>query len=134
MVAPPPASAPFAFSEAAFSDPLFERVSPISGVADESAPERRIRIGRSVMVLSSKVADNGSGVAPDEQAKIFEPFYRGNQGKRFKQGMGLGLSIASDLVKAHGGSISLDSTPGKGSQFTIHLPLERPDSNLGSAH
>jgi len=90
-----------------------------------------VKYGSEVLIL---VADNGSGVAPDEQAKIFEPFYRGNQGKRFKQGMGLGLSIASDLVKAHGGSISLDSTPGKGSQFTIHLPLERPDSNLGSAH
>jgi two-component system sensor histidine kinase BaeS len=70
-----------------------------------------------------EVKDNGSGVAVDEQQKIYEPFYRGNQGRRFKQGMGLGLSIARDLVVAHGGKISLESEPGTGSLFTIHLPL-----------
>jgi len=70
-----------------------------------------------------RVKDNGSGIADEEQQKVFEPFYRGNQGRRFKQGMGLGLSIARDLVEAHGGRISLDSEPGKGSQFTIYLPL-----------
>jgi signal transduction histidine kinase len=72
-----------------------------------------------------RVMDNGSGVGVDEQQKIFEPFYRGNQGKRFKQGMGLGLTIARDLVEAHGGSISLESEPDNGSTFTIHLPLAR---------
>ncbi len=75
--------------------------------------------------LLISVKDNGSGIADDEQQKVFEPFYRGNQGRRFKQGMGLGLSIAHDLVEAHGGSISLESEPGKGSIFTIHLPLQR---------
>lgn len=72
-----------------------------------------------------RVKDNGSGITPEEQDKIFEPFYRGNQGRRFKQGMGLGLSIAQDLVVAHGGRISLESAPGKGSLFVVHLPLER---------
>lgn len=80
-----------------------------------------------------QVSDTGSGVAVDEQAKIFEPFYRGDQGRRFKQGMGLGLSIANDLVKAHGGKISVESTPGKGSRFTIHLPLARPDQAITPA-
>jgi two-component system sensor histidine kinase BaeS len=70
-----------------------------------------------------QVEDNGPGIPVEEQEKVFEPFYRGNQGRRFKQGMGLGLSIARDLVTAHGGRISLESAPGKGSQFTIHLPL-----------
>jgi two-component system sensor histidine kinase BaeS len=73
------------------------------------------------------VKDNGSGIAAEEQQKVFEPFYRGNQGRRFKQGMGLGLSIACDLVEAHGGTISLESEPGRGSQFTIHLPLVRAE-------
>jgi signal transduction histidine kinase len=73
--------------------------------------------------LLIRVKDNGSGIAPDEQQKVFEPFYRGNQGRRFKQGMGLGLSIARDLIEAHGGRISLESNPGEGSLFTIHLPL-----------
>ena len=73
------------------------------------------------------VSDNGSGIDPDEQVKIFDPFYRGNQGKRFKQGMGLGLSIARDVVEAHGGNISLASEPGMGSTFSIHLPLVRAE-------
>jgi two-component system sensor histidine kinase BaeS len=71
------------------------------------------------------VQDSGTGIGPDEQEKVFEPFYRGNQGRRIKQGMGLGLSIARDLVEAHGGWISLESELGKGSRFTIHLPLVR---------
>jgi signal transduction histidine kinase len=72
-----------------------------------------------------RVKDNGYGIDADEQQKIFEPFYRGNQGRRFKQGMGLGLSIARDLIEAHGGRITLESTPAQGSLFTIHLPINR---------
>jgi len=72
-----------------------------------------------------QVGDSGPGISPDEQEKIFEPYYRGNQGRRIKQGMGLGLSIAKDLVMAHGGRIDLDSTPGIGSKFTITLPTDR---------
>ncbi len=75
--------------------------------------------------LLIRVKDNGSGIDSDEQQKVFEPFYRGNQGRRFKQGMGLGLSIARDLIEAHGGRISLESIPGDGSLFTIHLPLQK---------
>jgi signal transduction histidine kinase len=71
-----------------------------------------------------QVGDTGPGISPDEQEKIFEPYYRGNQGRRIKQGMGLGLSIAKDLVQAHGGKIDLDSAPGIGSKFTILLPTD----------
>jgi signal transduction histidine kinase len=74
--------------------------------------------------LLIRVKDTGSGIDPDELLKVFEPFYRGNQGRRFKQGMGLGLSIARDLIEAHGGKISLESEPGVGSLFTIHIPLQ----------
>jgi two-component system sensor histidine kinase BaeS len=80
--------------------------------------------------LLVRVSDNGSGIGIDEQGKIFEPFYRGNQGKRFKQGMGLGLSIARDVVEAHGGKISLESETGKGSTFTIHLQLVRSEPSV----
>jgi two-component system sensor histidine kinase BaeS len=74
-----------------------------------------------------KVEDSGVGILPEEQDKIFEPFFRGTQGRKIKQGMGLGLSIARDLVEAHGGKISLESEPGSGSQFIIHLPLSEKD-------
>jgi signal transduction histidine kinase len=72
-----------------------------------------------------KVSDTGPGIPYEEQEMIFLPLYRGDQGqRRFKQGMGLGLSIARDLIQAHNGSIEVESTPGKGSHFTIWLPCD----------
>jgi two-component system sensor histidine kinase BaeS len=68
------------------------------------------------------IKDTGPGIPAEERERIFQPFYRGSHGRRFPQGMGLGLSIANDLVTAHGGRIELDSTPGLGSQFTIWIP------------
>jgi two-component system, OmpR family, sensor histidine kinase BaeS len=69
-----------------------------------------------------RFSDSGPGIPPDEQENIFLPFYRSSSGKRIKQGMGLGLSIARDLVTAHGGHISLESSLGAGSRFTVWLP------------
>ena len=69
------------------------------------------------------VGDTGPGIAADEQHEIFEPFYRSQRERRFPQGMGLGLSIARDLVLAHGGRLAVDSAPGQGSRFTVWLPL-----------
>jgi two-component system sensor histidine kinase BaeS len=80
------------------------------------------------------VQDTGSGIPVDEQERVFQPFYRGNQGRRIKQGMGLGLSIARDLVEAHGGWISLESELGEGSRFTVHLPLARAEKVIPSAN
>jgi two-component system, OmpR family, sensor histidine kinase BaeS len=70
------------------------------------------------------VSDTGAGVHEEEREKIFLPFYRGDTGRRIKQGMGLGLTIARDLVTAHGGEIRVESTPGMGSEFTMKIPLE----------
>ena len=69
-----------------------------------------------------KVQDNGPGIPADEIEKVFVPFYRGGQGRRFVEGMGLGLSIARDLVEAHRGRLELESDPGQGSRFTVWLP------------
>jgi signal transduction histidine kinase len=68
------------------------------------------------------VIDSGIGIAPSERDRVFEPFYRSQRDKRFPQGMGLGLSIARDLVVAHGGRLEVESAPGKGSRFVILLP------------
>ncbi len=75
------------------------------------------------------VSDTGPGITPDEQKKIFSPFYRGNQGRRIKQGMGLGLSIARDWVTAHEGRIEVESAPGLGSQFKIWVPIHPKAGN-----
>jgi len=69
------------------------------------------------------VSDTGPGIAREEQERIFDPFYRSQPGRRFPQGMGLGLSIARDVVVAHGGLLDLESTPGLGSRFIVYLPL-----------
>lgn len=68
-----------------------------------------------------RMRDSGSGITAEEQERIFIPFYRGPADRRFPQGMGLGLSIAREVVTAHDGRIEVQSTPGAGSTFTIWL-------------
>jgi two-component system sensor histidine kinase BaeS len=70
-----------------------------------------------------RVGDTGPGIAPDEQERVFTPFYRGPSAGRFPQGMGLGLTIARDLITAHNGRLEVESTPGQGSRFTIWIDL-----------
>ena len=71
-----------------------------------------------------QVANAGPGIPENEWGMIFQPFYRGSQGRHTVQGMGLGLSIAHDIVKAHGGGIELQSRDGAGSRFTLRIPIE----------
>lgn len=71
-----------------------------------------------------RVKDTGIGISPKDQDKIFERFYRVDKSRsKERGGTGLGLAIAKHAATFHGGSISVDSQPGKGSTFTIHLPL-----------
>jgi len=72
------------------------------------------------------IQDTGRGISAEEQEAVWQPFFRGAHGQRFPQGMGLGLSIARDLTRAHGGRLELESVPGKGSSFTIWLPAGTP--------
>jgi two-component system, OmpR family, sensor histidine kinase BaeS len=73
-------------------------------------------------MITIAVCDTGLGIDLEEQERIFEPFYRSQAHRRFPQGLGLGLTIARDLVEAHGGTLDLVSAPGEGSCFTVHLP------------
>ena len=71
------------------------------------------------------VEDRGEGIPPEEQAKIFERFYRrGSELRRETQGVGIGLSIVKHIVEAHGGRIHVRSAAGEGSRFTIELPIK----------
>jgi two-component system sensor histidine kinase SenX3 len=75
------------------------------------------------------VADRGIGIEPDVQPHIFEPFYRAPGVIEAQiQGAGLGLSLVQRIVDAHGGRIVVESTPGSGSTFTVHLPFAPFDS------
>jgi signal transduction histidine kinase len=72
--------------------------------------------------LSIQVSDTGPGIPAEDLEQIFTPFFRGSQGKRFAEGMGLGLSIARECARAHGGDLNVESRSGEGSTFIITLP------------
>lgn len=79
--------------------------------------------------LSIQISDNGIGISREDQKYIFDKFYRAGKGD-FKtvKGMGLGLYYVKQIVTAHGGEIFLNSQPGKGSTFTINIPLNNEHS------
>lgn len=69
------------------------------------------------------VEDHGCGIPPDIASRIFDPFYTT---KARDKGTGLGLSISYGIIREHGGDISFESEPGKGTRFHVDLPLDRP--------
>jgi signal transduction histidine kinase len=72
-----------------------------------------------------EVSDTGTGIPPDEQGRVFERFYRGSNSLE-KEGFGLGLSIARRMVEVMGGRIEVTSELGRGSTFTVRLPIAEP--------
>jgi signal transduction histidine kinase len=75
------------------------------------------------------VQDTGVGIPPDDLPRVFERFYQVDKSRKSarRSGMGLGLAITKQIVEAHGGVIQVASAPGKGTMFTVWLPLPRPD-------
>jgi signal transduction histidine kinase len=88
-----------------------------------------------------QVRDTGAGIPPEQLPRIFDKFYQAdNQSAARGGGSGLGLAIAKQIVDAHGGSITCESTPGVGTTFTITLPvhaakgfLHHPEQVAGAA-
>ena len=69
--------------------------------------------------MEISVSDTGEGISPEVAAKIFQPYFTTKE-----KGTGLGLAICQGIIQEHGGCLLADSTPGRGSTFTIQLPLE----------
>lgn len=89
--------------------------------ASESGPVRvrtLIVDGQAVV----EVADLGPGIAAEDRQRIFEPFFRVRADADAPSGSGLGLAIAADLARRNGGRLSVDSRPGEGATFRLHLP------------
>jgi len=102
----------------------------VSARRGDGAPGRGAAAG-TVLIA---VEDRGLGIAAEDRAHVFEPFYRGREAvSRQIQGSGLGLSLVARIVKAHSGTVSLDSDPGRGSRFTLHLPAAPPAPQTAEA-
>lgn len=71
------------------------------------------------------ISDNGQGIDPQHIANIFDPFYTT---KPVGEGTGLGLALSFNIIKAHNGRIEVDSTPGKGTTFSLWLPIEQHEA------
>jgi signal transduction histidine kinase len=89
-----------------------------------SGTEILVRLARDNEMMHISVTDRGLGIPPGEQEKIFEKFYRVSTGMVHDvKGSGLGLSIVKHIVEAHRGRVTVSSEMGRGSTFTIHLPV-----------
>ncbi len=85
----------------------------------------KVELGCNSHSLYISVQDGGPGIPAKEHEKIFERFYRlGSELRRETQGVGIGLSIVKHIVETHRGKIAVESEVGKGSRFTINVPLE----------
>jgi signal transduction histidine kinase len=85
----------------------------------------RVSVSHADGVVRLEVADTGIGIAPDDQERLFERFFRTSAvAEQHFPGTGLGLYIAQAIVEAHGGSITIRSEPGKGTSFSIALPTD----------
>ena len=81
------------------------------------------------------VRDKGIGISSADQVRIFEPFYRASEVIDARiQGAGLGLSLVQRIVEAHGGRVTVTSTPGAGSEFTVTLPSVSLAPDQSAAH
>jgi signal transduction histidine kinase len=91
-----------------------------------SGERKSIRVAAALVdgALALSVADEGIGIAPAEHARIFEKFYRvGRSDTQGRRGSGVGLALVRHVAHAHGGRVTVESRPGAGSRFTIHLPV-----------
>jgi AraC-like DNA-binding protein/anti-sigma regulatory factor (Ser/Thr protein kinase) len=79
------------------------------------------------------VRDTGEGISAEQRERVFEPFVSGERTGRRHKGIGLGLTITRRLVALHGGTLTLESEPGRGSTFHIRLPLSN-DTRATSGH
>jgi two-component system, OmpR family, sensor kinase len=101
------------------------RVRIASGTLDKPQAEP-------VPAVVLDVADDGPGMPPEQAQRVFERFYRADAARnRASGGTGLGLAIVAGLVNAHGGTVSVRTSPGQGADFQVRLPLS-PDAQLPS--
>jgi signal transduction histidine kinase len=103
-------------------------VNLVNNALKYSADEKflGVKLYRANGAVKLEVVDHGIGIARRDQSMIFEKFYRaGDPLVHTTKGSGLGLSLVRHIARAHGGEVEVESTPGKGSKFTLSLPLAK---------
>ena len=78
------------------------------------------------------VRDHGRGIAPEDQARIFEQFERSADGRQHAAGLGLGLYITREIVRRHGGDVTVESAVGEGALFRVRLPRVSMEAEGGA--
>jgi signal transduction histidine kinase len=96
---------------------ILNAAQAMNGKGRLTITSRSLSDGKRVCIV---IADTGPGIPEDHLSQIFEPFFTT---KEEGKGTGLGLSLAYRIVENHGGHISAESTPGKGTSFRIELPI-----------
>ncbi len=103
----------------------------LNNALQAASPERplqiRIRLAETENRALVEVADNGTGIAPEDRPHIFERFYRGTRKKLQTRGLGLGLTYSQLLARAQGGELALTDSSPEGSVFALTLPALRAD-------
>jgi two-component system OmpR family sensor kinase len=96
-----------------------------AGVHTPMGSQVALTISQEALGVAIAVSDNGPGLSPEAQSKIFQRFYRADPSRARVdgEGSGLGLSIVDAVMRAHGGSVSVQSEPGNGAKFTLFFPL-----------
>jgi len=115
--------------QARIDPPLLEQavVNLIDNAIKYSEPQRKIhiRVRQEAKRVHIAVQDNGCGIEQKHLSRIFERFYVVDKGRsRTLGGTGLGLAIVKHIAQVHGGTVTVESSPGVGSTFTIHLPAD----------
>jgi two-component system, OmpR family, sensor kinase len=112
------------------ADRLEDVISNLLDNAIKNSPPQSLIFIRTVrnpdQALEVEISDEGPGIPPEEIPYLFDRFH---QSGGLKPGFGLGLSIAREIVVAHGGRIAVTSNPGQGARFTITLPTGQPSSS-----
>jgi two-component system sensor histidine kinase BaeS len=91
----------------------------------------RVRVGADKGCAVLEVSDTGMGITPEDQAHVFDRFWRSDRSRsRATGGAGIGLAVVRELVEAHEGRVEVESTPGRGTRFSVTLPaLRREKAN-----